>query len=108
MISSARSACTWRPSPNTVPDAGFIASRNFDGPMSVAAVTPGSDAEHAGLQVGDTIIEFQGKPAGQESRQELVRIESRRHARSEGSIPPRQLSANSSGRSAAVRKSRTK
>jgi predicted metalloprotease with PDZ domain len=60
--------------PNTVPDAGFIASRNFDGPMSVAAVTSGSDAEHAGLQVGDTITELQGKPAGQESRQELLRM----------------------------------
>jgi predicted metalloprotease with PDZ domain len=57
--------------PNTVADAGFIASRNFDGPMSVAAVTPGSEAEHAGLQVGDTIVELQGKAAGQESRQEL-------------------------------------
>ena len=60
--------------PNTVPDAGFIASRNFDGPMSVAAVTPGSDAERAGLQVGDTIVELQGKPAGQESRQELMKM----------------------------------
>lgn len=60
--------------PNTVPDAGFIACRNFDGPMSVAAVTPGSDAEHAGLQVGDTIVELQGKSAGQESRQELSRM----------------------------------
>ncbi len=57
-----------------MPDAGFIASRNFDGPMSVAAVTPGSEAEHAGLQVGDTIVELQGKPAGQESRQELARL----------------------------------
>ncbi len=60
--------------PNAVPDAGFIASRNFDEPMVVAAVTPGSGAEHAGLQVGDTIVEFQGKPAGQESRQELLRM----------------------------------
>jgi predicted metalloprotease with PDZ domain len=60
--------------PNTVPDAGFIASRNFDGPMSVAAVTPGSDAEHSGLQVSDTIVELQGKPGGQESRQELARL----------------------------------
>jgi predicted metalloprotease with PDZ domain len=60
--------------PNTVSDAGFIASRNFDGPMSVGAVTPGSDAEHAGLQVGDTIVELQGKPVGQESRQELSRL----------------------------------
>ena len=62
-----------------MPDAGFIASRNFDGPMSVAAVTPGSEAEHAGLQVGDTIVELQGKPGGQESRQELARTESRRY-----------------------------
>ena len=60
--------------PNTMSDAGFIASRNFDGPMSVGAVTPGSDAEHAGLQVGDTIVELQGKPAGQESREELSRL----------------------------------
>jgi predicted metalloprotease with PDZ domain len=59
---------------NNVPDAGFIASRNFDGPMSVASVTPGSAAEQAGLQVGDTIIEFQGKPAGQESRQDLAQL----------------------------------
>jgi len=62
--------------PNTVPDAGFIASRNFDGPMSVGAVTAGSDAEHAGLQVGDTIVEIQGKPAGQESRQMLLSMNS--------------------------------
>ena len=59
---------------STAPDAGFAASRNFDGPMSVGAVTPGSDAERAGLQVGDTILELQGKPAGQESRQELARL----------------------------------
>ncbi len=59
---------------NTVPDMGFIASRNFDGPMVIAAVTPGSEAEHAGLQVGDTIVELLGKPAGQESRQELARM----------------------------------
>lgn len=62
------------PIANAVPDAGFIASRNFDGPMSVAAVTPGSEAEHAGLQPGDTIVELQGKPGGQESRQELARM----------------------------------
>jgi predicted metalloprotease with PDZ domain len=60
--------------PNTVPDPGFAASRNFDGPMSVGAVTLGGEAERAGLQVGDTIVELQGKPAGQESRQELDRL----------------------------------
>jgi predicted metalloprotease with PDZ domain len=59
---------------NTVPDAGFVASRNFDGPMTVGSVTAGSEAEHAGLQAGDTILEFQGKPAGQESRQELAQL----------------------------------
>jgi predicted metalloprotease with PDZ domain len=58
----------------TVPDPGFVASRNFDGPMAVAAIAPGGEAEHAGLQVGDTILELQGKPAGQESRQELSRL----------------------------------
>ena len=62
------------PVTTTVPDAGFTASRNFDGPMSVGAVTPGGEAERAGLQVGDTILELQGKPAGQESRQELSRL----------------------------------
>ncbi len=60
--------------PNTVTDAGFIASRNFDGPMMVAAVTPGSQAEQAGLRAGDTVVELQGKPAGQESREELSRL----------------------------------
>jgi predicted metalloprotease with PDZ domain len=59
---------------NTVADPGFVASRNFDGPMSVVAVTPGGDAERAGMQVGDTILELQGKPAGQESRQALARL----------------------------------
>ena len=60
--------------PNTVTDAGFTASRNFDGPMSVGAVTPGSEAERAGLRVGDTIVELQGRPAGRESREELSRL----------------------------------
>ena len=59
---------------NAVADAGFVASRNFDGPMSVAAVAAGSEADHAGLQVGDTILELQGKPAGQDSRQDLARL----------------------------------
>jgi predicted metalloprotease with PDZ domain len=59
---------------NTVADAGFVASRNFDGPMSVVAVTADSDAERAGLQAGETIVELLGKPAGQESRQQLARL----------------------------------
>jgi predicted metalloprotease with PDZ domain len=59
---------------NAVPDAGFVASRNFDGPMLVGAVTPGGDAERAGLLVGDTILEIQGNAVGQESRDELARL----------------------------------
>jgi len=57
-----------------VADPGFSASRNFDGPMSVVAVAPGNEAERAGLQVGDVIIELQGKGVGQESRQDMARL----------------------------------
>jgi predicted metalloprotease with PDZ domain len=58
--------------PSTVTDAGFTASRNFDGPMAVGAVTPGGAAEHAGLQVGDIIVRLQGEAVGQESREQLL------------------------------------
>jgi len=60
----------------SIPDPGFIASRNFDGPMSVIAVTPGGEAERAGLQVGDIITSIQGKPASEESNQQLARLNS--------------------------------
>jgi predicted metalloprotease with PDZ domain len=59
---------------NTIADAGFAASRNFDGPMTIGAVTGGSEAERAGLQSGDTILEINGKIAGQESSQEMSRL----------------------------------
>jgi len=58
----------------TAPDPGFIASRNFNGPMSVIAVTPGGEAERAGLQIGDAITEIQGKVASEESNQQLARM----------------------------------
>jgi predicted metalloprotease with PDZ domain len=58
----------------TVPDLGFIASRNFDGPMSVVSVTAGGEAERAGLRVGDVLSEIQGKTAGEELQQVLVRL----------------------------------
>ena len=60
--------------PNSVADAGFLASRNFDGPMAVEAITPASDAERAGLHLGDVILEINGKAAGQESSQEMARL----------------------------------
>jgi predicted metalloprotease with PDZ domain len=59
---------------NKVADAGFVASRNFDGPMTVTAVTAGSDAERAGLQVGEAILEINGKMAAQEFSEEIARL----------------------------------
>jgi predicted metalloprotease with PDZ domain len=59
---------------STIADAGFVASRNFDGPMTVAGVTADGEAEHAGLQAGDTILEINGKIAGQESAAEMARL----------------------------------
>jgi predicted metalloprotease with PDZ domain len=59
---------------DTVPDAGFIASRNFDGPMTVSAVTAASEAERVGVQTGDTVLEINGKPPGQESSQEVAAL----------------------------------
>ena len=57
-----------------VADAGFAASRNFDGPLTVAAVTAGSDAERAGLQAGEAILEINGKMAAQEFSGEMSRL----------------------------------
>ncbi len=59
---------------NTVADAGFVASRNFDGPVTVAAVSAGSDAERSGLQVGEAILEINGKMAAREFSEELARL----------------------------------
>jgi predicted metalloprotease with PDZ domain len=61
-------------SSNTVPDAGFVGSRNFDGPMIVESVTPASEAERAGLRTADVILEIQGNLPGQDSGQELARL----------------------------------
>ncbi len=56
----------------TIADAGFTASRNFDGPMIVTAITPGSEAAAVGLQVGDVILEINGGPPGQESSESIA------------------------------------
>ncbi|MGA9389675.1 MAG: PDZ domain-containing protein, partial [Candidatus Sulfotelmatobacter sp.] len=57
---------------SSVPDAGFAASRDFDGPMTVETVTVGSDAERAGLQIGDTILEIDGRTVGQETSEVIA------------------------------------
>ncbi len=51
----------------TIADLGFTASRNFDSPMVVSAIVTGSEAERAGLQSGDTILEIGGSAPGLES-----------------------------------------
>jgi predicted metalloprotease with PDZ domain len=58
----------------TTAEAGFLASRNFDAPMTVVVVTEGSGAEIAGLQTGDTILEINGTIVGQESSEITVRL----------------------------------
>ncbi|MGZ7100303.1 MAG: M61 family metallopeptidase, partial [Candidatus Angelobacter sp.] len=58
----------------TLPDPGFSASRNFDGPFSVDALTLGSDAEQQGLRLGDVILDFQGKPVAEDFYQQLSRV----------------------------------
>jgi predicted metalloprotease with PDZ domain len=55
-------------------DPGFSASRNFDSPMKVDAITAGSEAERAGLQVGDVILEINGKSPGQEASEQLASL----------------------------------
>jgi predicted metalloprotease with PDZ domain len=57
---------------NTSADAGFVASRNFDGPMTVESVSAGGEAERAGLRVGDTILEINGRNPGQDSSEETA------------------------------------
>lgn len=57
-----------------LPDPGFRASRNFDGPLAVDEITPGGDAEQQGLRLGDVIVEFQGKAVGEDFYQQLSRV----------------------------------
>ena len=57
-----------------IADAGFVASRDFDGPMIVESVTAGGEAERSGLQPGDEIIEINGSIAGQDSSEVLATL----------------------------------
>ena len=43
-----------------VVDSGFSVSRNFDGPQTVSAVRAESDAQRAGVRVGDEIVAING------------------------------------------------
>jgi predicted metalloprotease with PDZ domain len=43
-------------------------------PCRFIAITPGGEADRAGLQFGDIVTEIQGKPASEESNQQLARM----------------------------------
>ena len=45
---------------NPVADLGFTAARSFDQPATVTWVNPNSDAENAGLAIGDVILQVNG------------------------------------------------
>jgi predicted metalloprotease with PDZ domain len=57
---------------NQVADAGFVPSRNSDSSVTVAAVMAGSDAERAGLRVGDTVLEINGNATKREFVRDLA------------------------------------
>ena len=57
-----------------IADAGFVASRDFDGPMIVESVAAGGEAERSGLQPGDEIIEINGSIAGQDASEVLATL----------------------------------
>jgi predicted metalloprotease with PDZ domain len=54
-----------------VPDVGFSASRSFDALPSVQSVVPDGGAERAGLQVGDSIVEINGRAPAPHIEQQL-------------------------------------
>jgi predicted metalloprotease with PDZ domain len=45
-------------------DPGFTVAQNFDQPVQIASVVPGSPAEKAGLRSGDVWTRFNGQPVG--------------------------------------------
>jgi predicted metalloprotease with PDZ domain len=55
-------------------DFGFASTANLDGESEVTAVSPGSDAERAGLKVGDRILQVNGHPAAFRLDRELSRL----------------------------------
>lgn len=54
-----------------VGDAGFTAARNFDAPPTVLTVRPDSDAQRAGLETDDAILEMNGRAAASDFLEQL-------------------------------------
>lgn len=55
-------------------ELGFVAVRNFDAAPSVASVAAGSEAEIAGLAVGDDILKIDGYAAGSDFERRLAEL----------------------------------
>jgi predicted metalloprotease with PDZ domain len=53
---------------------GFSATRSFNKPPVVSAVSPDSEAAHAGLAVGDSILEINKRVAGSDFEQRLAEL----------------------------------
>lgn len=51
---------------------GFVALQSFGGPVTVDSVTPGSEAEQAGLERGDVLVLVNGQPAEASADMESV------------------------------------
>ena len=58
----------------TVADAGFTTTSNLDGQTEVTKVSPGGNAERAGLKVGDHIVAIDGRPVTYRLDRELARM----------------------------------
>jgi predicted metalloprotease with PDZ domain len=62
--------------PTTLADPGFAAVRNFDAPPSVIRIHPGSEAEKAGLAVGDVLLEINGRVAASDFERKVAELRS--------------------------------
>jgi predicted metalloprotease with PDZ domain len=58
----------------SVADPGFVAVRNFDTAPTIASVAAGSEAEIAGLVVGDDILKIDGYAAGSDFERRLAEL----------------------------------
>jgi predicted metalloprotease with PDZ domain len=59
---------------STRPNPGFQATRNFDAPPIVTSIDPKSEAQQAGLAVGNSILEINGQIASADFLQKLAEL----------------------------------
>jgi predicted metalloprotease with PDZ domain len=58
----------------TLADPGFRADRNFDAPPSIMRLRAGSEAEKAGLAVGDVVLAMNGRATGSDFETRLAQL----------------------------------